>query len=1047
MADQSPFDGVTQGDVAFLEIAGVAYRCFVWQAQTTRSIMANTRFVGATVEAAIYIEQAHGESVEFWRGTVRTPAANNQVDCPRVVSFGQSFHVHWIEADPEETTGSSETLTPVGMELHRSTFDVEDDPSAWVYRGVIATGRYHLYDTQSLGPDDDYVLAHASDVDTVAVYRVNGADWIDSEWNISLGGLTMDENVLAVSANRGAPMVVYQSGSALRAFSRVWASGAAQQGETIITSSSYNGEVTAVGMCQRDGVTDGDVFLVAEYQEPHDLIFGGALNLPATVHMELDAIALAIPAREVMTPNTTLQSKPWRYVSAQDVSSDVPQFFAALGFQNDQNDQEWEQSHQYFARYEADASSLRGGPMVVATLSAGIADARPHGGVPPQVGFVANILTPSASNPRKRRNHLPSASPAPSFGPLVHSYTTFLGRWSRIDTVQVASSSSVGITVAGAALECTRFHHDDAWAFPYDDSNPALPTTPYASVGPPQLESVHAGAGLFLSGGTPQTYDGSRFVEAGFPWRPEIVDAREDDVAVFAIGNYEYTAVYEWRDSRGTTHRSEPAPPVAITNGGGRAVNLSIRCANLSAKDNPALGASGSPVKVDIYRTASNGGIFYPLFRGNDGLTTDLTDVPQNARGSLTITHQDAAATSTIADSVPLAFTQLSGDWSPLPGETIPALGAIASWQNRVVGVSSEETKRLWISREILPEARGEQYTVPEFHDGLTFRIDEVRGSVVAMQEMDSALILFTRDAIYSLHGTPADATGQGSTLQIQLLQRDTGCVEPRSIAPAPDGIYFQSRRGLYKLTRQNSLEFVGADVEDEIRAAGNIRAITVHEDSHQVRVLCNGGPTDNPQVLVYDWLFKLWAVWPLPTASTEAGRSSTVDALVWRGHVGEHAHVVLQAGGVLVQKASTSTTRYADESSTADIVAIPVDVRTGWIHLAGLAGFKRVRRIGLHFAKAADSGLAIRIEYDTDGTQTDGANIQFVVVASPAPAYYEVHCETQKCTSIRIRIFEFTDAPTGAALTESTLNLTAITLVVARKPGLARVSPTTQRS
>jgi hypothetical protein len=563
------------------------------------------------------------------------------------------------------------------------------------------------------------------------------------------------------------------------------------------------------------------------------------------------------------------------------------------------------------------------------------------------------------------------------------------------------------------------------------------------------MESVHAGAGLFLSGGTPQTYDGSRFVDAGFPWRPEIVDAREDAVASGpGVGVYQYAVVLEWRDNRGQTHRSEPSAPVFVTSLAGRAINLSVRCCNLSAKDNPSLGAvAASPVKLDIYRTVSGSAVFYPLFRGNDGLTTDLVDIPVNVPGHLTVTHQDGATDATISSSVPLSFTQVSGDWSPIPGETIPALGAVASWQNHVVGVSSEETKRLWISKEILPEPRGEQYTVPEFAAALTFRIDAVRGSVVAMQEMDSALVLFTRDAIYSLHGSPADATGHGSTLQVQLLQRDTGCVEPRSIAPAPDGIYFQSRRGLYKLTRQNSLEYVGADVEDEIRAGGNIRAVTVHEDSHQVRVLCNGGPSDSPRVLVYDWLFKMWAVWPLPRASSASGLSSAVDAVVWRGHAGEHAHVVLQSAGVLVQKPTTSASRYADESSLSPTISIPIDVRTGWIHLAGLAGFKRVQRLGLHFAKAAASGLTIVLEYDTDGTQTDGANLQTVVVSSPAPAYYEVHCQTQKCTSIRVRIFESATTPTGDQLTESTLNLTAITLVVARKPGLARVSPNTQRS
>ena len=1050
MATRNPFAGDEQGDVAFLSLDGIAYRCFVWQRNTQRTIAESNRTHGASIEAAVYVEQPHGDSVLLGRYTVRTPPNGEQVDCPRVVSTAQAFHVHWIEYDPEETeqidvgAGNFESRAS-GMDLHRATFDVEDSPYAWVHRGSIPTSYFHLYDTQSLGTDDDYILAHASDIDQISVYRPNGEDWVDNEWVVTQTSLTLTGNVLAVSANREQPLIVYQSGTSLTAFSRLWATGAASQPPTPVSSSF--GDFTAVALCQVGSVDDADLFMVAEYEDSITIVFplSTDIELPTTVHSELDASSLAIPAREFRVRNTTLQSKPWREVSAESLSTPVPQMFAVLGYQDAREDSEWLQSNQYVMRYENDSSAATGRPIPVATLASGIADARKHGRTPVQIADQTN--QPTGTAPHKRRNHLPSPSPAPAFGPQVKSITTVLGRWSRIDTSLVDSSSQVGIVVAGAALEATRFHHDDAWSHPYGDNDPPLPTTPHASVGVPQKESTHAGAGLFLSGGTPQTYDGHRFVEAGFPWRPEILDARPDDTAGGpAVGTYSYTAVYEWRDARGSTHRSEPSAPLVVTTDG-NATNLEIRCCNISMKDNAFIGASGSPIKIDVYRTVQDGQIFYPLFRGNDGLSKDLANIPQNVPSAHTVQVQDGALDSQISDATPLSFTQVNGDWSPIPGETVPALGAVASWQNRVVGVSSEETKRLWISREIAPEARGEQYTVPEFASALTFRIDQVEGRVVALQEMDNALILFTRDAIYALNGSPADATGQGSTLALQLLQRDTGCVEPRSVAPAPDGIYFQSRRGLYKLTRQNSLEYVGADVEDELRAAGNIRAITVHEDSHQCRVLCNGGPFDSPRVLVYDWLMKLWAVWPLPEASTTDGLSSAVDAVVWRGHVGEHAHAVLQTSGVFVQKASTSLSRYADESGAEDTVAILVDARTGWIHLAGLAGFKRIRKIGLHFTKAAASGLTIQIEYDRDGTQTDGASMQTAGFASPAPAYVEVRTNVQKCTSIRIRILESTGTPSGSQLTESTLNLHAVTLVVARKPGLARVSPTAQRT
>ena len=87
-----------------------------------------------------------------------------------------------------------------------------------------------------------------------------------------------------------------------------------------------------------------------------------------------------------------------------------------------------------------------------------------------------------------------------------------------------------------------------------------------------------------------------------------------------------------------------------------------------------------------------------------------------------------------------------------------------------------------------------------------------------------------------------------------------------------------------------------------------------------------------------------------------------------------------------------------------------------------------------------------MQVEYDLDGTFTDGANLQTFTVDATTRPYVELRPRIQKCSALRIRVFEGSDDPTGDQLTESTMNLHAITLVVARKPGLRRVSPTTQR-
>ncbi len=1041
-----PFAAVEQGDVALLETGGVAYRCNVWQRMAQVIESGNERYRGIEVHAAVYTIGAHGQEVLIDRYVVRTPGSGDYVDSPKIVAMGTTFHVHWIEYDPTDADGLE---VPQNRTLHRSTYDVTDSTYAWDYRGSIATGYQQLYDIHTMDSSENYVLAHATDDTTIAVYRVNGDTWVDNEWNISQGGLTVDQNVLAVVADRSSPLVLWQSSGALYGLSRAWADGTAEEAATQLVASP-GGDIVAVGGTRVGDGDDGEVFVVYEYQD--DTSSSGR-TLPTITHFNIDAAALAAPARTVTTPNISLESKPWTYVSQRNAalpSASTPGFFFAVGYINCNTGNDWLQSSHYIVRAAESGAEPAvdgdGRPIPVATLNYGIAHSAMHGKFPvPAAGTGVTSIGPANT---KRRNHIPGAAPAPSYGPMQKTYTTVLPKWTRTD------SSSL---VAGAELRSTTFHHDDPWAFPYDSTDAALPTEPYASVSVPMLEHVPAGEGLFLGGGTPQMYDGHRFVECGFPWRPELLRVVENNdpggaLGSLTAGTYTYAVVAEWRDAKGQTHRAI-SDPVSGANSNGYRLDLDIRCINLSMKDNTALGSETSPpIKFDVYRTESGGTTFYPLYRGATLNATDLLDVPLNDPTTAVISISDELEDGAgghvfpLATRTPLPYTFTSGVWNPLLPENPPAMTAVARWQNRVWGVAAEDPASIWYSQEILPEIGGERYSVPEFSPTLRYRIDGI-GRVVAMQEMDSALIIFTRDAIYSLTGHAADSTGSGSTLELTTLQKHTGCIEPRSVASATDGLYFQSRRGFYHLSRQNTLSYVGAPVEDALRAAGNVRAVTVHEDSHQVRLLCNDGAYDSPQVLVYDWLMKFWAQWPLPAADTTAGRSSAVDALVWRGHVGEHAHVVSQTTGLFIQKSSTSASRYADESGAATTVAIPVDVRTGWIHLAGLAGFKRVRKIGLHLTKAAAAPFTVQIEYDLDGQQTDLANIQTETFTSTDTAYFEIRTSIQKCISIRIRIFEGTDAPTGAQLTSSTLNLHAITLVVARKPGLGRVSPTSQRT
>lgn len=688
-----PFASVEQGDVAFLETGGVAYRCYVWQ----RSVRADDaseveNYRGAAVEAAVYTEGPHGQSVLLSRLTVRTPASGEYVDCPRVVPYGTEFHVYWIEYDPDANDGVDPGPEPAGRDLHRSTFDVTASPYAWTHRGSQPMHWYHLYDVHSFDASEDYIVGWATDAAEITVVRVNGSTWVDQEWSATVGSLTIDGRSLAVVADRDSPAAVYGSSTRLYAFSRTWASGTASSAETQIVGAT-GGDVTAIGLTRQGDGTDGQCFLVWESSDS-----SGTVRMPSVHHARIRTSSLAA-VTSTRTRGLTLESKPWKYASQRSAAlfTETAMFFCCAGYINRGAGNDWLQTCHYVLRFEDSGSDYEGRPIPVATLSHGIAHTALHGRFPPPSPLGGTGFTPASTPPdnTKRRNHLPSATPAPSFGPLQKSYTTILPKWTRFDAAEA---------VAGAELRATRYHHDDPWAYPYDDTDAPLPTEPYASTSIAQLEHVPAGDGLFIGGGTPQVYDGERFVECGFPHRPEIIAVGDLGSGSLTAGLRSYVVAYEWRDGRGQTHRAI-SDPVSRDNSGGNANTIEIRCCSLSMKDNAALGYdTAPPVIIDVYRTTAGGTIFYPLYRGNAGFSVDLVSVPINDPSVFTITVEDAQADSGISDRSPLPYTFTAGAWTPLLPEKPPAFTATARWQNRVWGVAAEDPASLWYSQEILPE-------------------------------------------------------------------------------------------------------------------------------------------------------------------------------------------------------------------------------------------------------------------------------------------------------------------------------------------------------
>jgi hypothetical protein len=491
---------------------------------------------------------------------------------------------------------------------------------------------------------------------------------------------------------------------------------------------------------------------------------------------------------------------------------------------------------------------------------------------------------------------------------------------------------------------------------------------------------------VHTSGAALQMYDGQNVVEHGFFIYPfGITGVASVGGSLTPSSNYSYKVVYEWTDAYGQVHRSAPGTIIGSTAIGlNDKITLTIPTLRVTAK-------GASKILIQVYRTAANGTVYYQI--SNFGLAGSL----YNSSGVNSVTWVDTQSDTAIASNPQLYTT--GGVYS---NEQCPPCGPMTVHRNRLCVVDSTNPTTIWFSQLVSPPAP------VEFSSFLTMNIDPKGGPITALASLDDKLIIFKSDRIFMVLGQGPDSTGnQNDFTDAMLVSADTGCAVPKSVVVVPDGIMFQSPKGIYLLNRALQVSYIGAPVEAYNAYA--VCAATLTPITNQVRfgiVSSNGG--SGPFALVYDHIVGQWS-----TFRDEEG-DTIQDACVWRG-----INMVLPAAG---NPAGVATTAWQESIVFTDLDAsiVSLDVETGWIKLSGLQGFQRVWRAMVlgEFKGAHTLGLQFVYDYNTTPSQITS----FVVAADASPYQYRVHLATQKCEAIRVIIADRSQGGTGEALTLSGL-------------------------
>ena len=431
---------------------------------------------------------------------------------------------------------------------------------------------------------------------------------------------------------------------------------------------------------------------------------------------------------------------------------------------------------------------------------------------------------------------------------------------------------------------------------------------------------------LYLTGGQLWQYDGIRPVEQGFHVYPPNLG-----VTTIATGGnvgastYYYAFCYEWTDNQGNLHRSAPSIPVAITTTGATSTNtINVPTLRLTYKISP------NPVRLVGYRWSVAQQTFYQF-------TSILSPIVNDT------TIDFIAVTDTLSNLQILGNAILYTTGGVIENIAPPASISTALFKNRLFMITAENPNLLWFSKQVI------QAVPVEFSDLLTIYVAPTSGAqgstgpITALSAMDDKLIIFKKDAIYYLTGTGPDNTGAQNDFSDPIfITSSVGCTNQNSIVLMPNGIMFQSNKGIWLLDRNLQTTYIGAPVERY--NVQTVKKALVIPGTNQIRFVL-----DNRITLMYDYFYQQW------------GTFNNLQAISSTLYQGKDTYLSVQ--GTVYQE---TIGVYLDGSSP-----VLLSFTTSWISLAGIQGLERFYELYILGTYITPFKLQVQIAYDYNPSPT----------------------------------------------------------------------------
>ena len=451
---------------------------------------------------------------------------------------------------------------------------------------------------------------------------------------------------------------------------------------------------------------------------------------------------------------------------------------------------------------------------------------------------------------------------------------------------------------------------------------------------------------LYLSGGELAFFDGEQVSNLGFCNRPFIQSAADGGVGggLTPGANYSWAITFEFTDARGQRHQSEPSAPVLLALPNSRAL-VTFRPLALGQYGNQSSVVPVSSVVAVLWRTLANGTVYYRV--------TDAV-LPAYSNGSQSFI--DVATDASIASNETL-YT-LGG---VLPHAPAPACRYVALGTDRALVAGLWNPSQYQFSKLLFP---GEPLLFAE-HAAFT---GFVQGAITAIACMDDVWAIFTEENIFLVSGSGPDDSGNGFFAEPRRLPSEVGCIDWRSVLEIPDGLLFQSARGIYLLPRGFGAPlFIGQTVADELLSYPVITSATLVVNGNEntarltvTQVEDQTGVTNIGATLVLDLRTKQW------TVDRYADGQAMQASALWGGAYIAGAIIMSLSRPLRLESAA-----FLDDAATAfDMVLELGDLRP-----FGLQGRGLVRQVQLLSELRSACTIKIEASYDTGITYADNAS------------------------------------------------------------------------